>query len=391
MRTSEIVRRLRASFASRFGGADEVVLVRAPGRVNLIGDHTDYNEGFVLPTTLDRAVYTAVRTRRDRTVVLYASHFDEEVQYALDDRPATRSGSWESYVTGAVEELRREGRLDHGFEMLVYGDVPLGAGLSSSAALEVSVVYALDVLFDLDLDPVHAVRLCQSVEHRYAGVECGIMDQFVSRLGRSGSAMLLDCRSLAYRHEPLELRRSGHALVIVDSLVSRGLAETKYGERRAECVRAVAAARNAHPGVESLRDVTPQMLEAQRGIMSEAVYKRARHVLDENDRVLRAAEALLDGGYERFGRLMNASHRSLRDLFEVSCAELDTLAAAAQAVEGVLGARMTGGGFGGCTVNLVRADSVVRLTTLLTEAYDNEYGRKPAFYVLDQSYETEVL
>lgn len=389
--TREIVTRLQTSFENVFGSADRLVVVRAPGRVNLIGDHTDYNDGFVLPITIDRDAYVAVRARSDGEVVLYSSHYNEQIRYPLQERRTVEAGSWTSYVSGAIEELVVRGDLTAGVEMLVDGDVPIGAGLSSSAALEVAVVHALDVLFGMKLDPVEAIRLCQTVEHRYAGVDCGIMDQFVSRLGRAGSALLLDCRSLQYELVSFSPSTDGLALAIADSGVTRELATSKYGERRAECQRALAVLKEAYPDVHSLRDVTPDMAAARRGDMDDPLYDRVRHVLDENARVLRGAAALRDGLFDHFGELMNQSHASLRDRFEVSSAELDTLVTAAQQTEGVLGARMTGGGFGGCTITLVRVKAVEMLREALRVAFMEAHGRSPRIFVLERNHQIETL
>lgn len=390
----EMVRRGLTSFEEILGSADHVTVVRAPGRVNLIGDHTDYNDGFVLPMTIDRSACVSARARRDEEVVLYSTHFREKIRYPLHDMPISEAGSWTSYVGGVIEELRRAGGITSGVDMIVDGDIPLGAGLSSSAALNVAVAHALDVVFGLELDPIETVRLCRAVEHRYAGLECGIMDPFVSRFGRAGSALLLDCRSFEYEHIPFSPFSDSAAhlsLAIVDSRVTRELATSRYGVRHAECLQAAAAVREAHPSVESLRDVTPEMLSACRSDMDDRLYRRARHVLDENARVLNAADALRDGAFDRFGALMNGSHASLRDLFEVSCPELDTLVSAAQRTEGVLGARMTGGGFGGCTVNLVRTPAVGEFEATLRKAYLTAHGRSPRLYVVSRNDRTETL
>lgn len=391
-RSGEIVDKLRRYFADVFGPpSDTTIVVRAPGRVNLIGDHTDYNDGFVLPTPIHLAAYVVARARNDMQVGLFASQFGERMEYDLDGPPAVEPGSWMSYVEGVVEEIRKRGVLDAGFELFIHGDVPLGAGLSSSAALEVAVALALVDLFGLELDPLTTIRLCQRAEHRYAGVECGIMDQFVSRLGRAGTALLLDCRTLEYDLVPFSPSENGLALVIADTGVQRGLAASKYGERRVECARAAAVLREAFPNLANLRDATGEMLTQRRSAMGDVVYARARHVVEENARVLDAADALRDRAFDRFGALMNRSHESLRDLFEVSCAELDTLAYAARGVEGVLGARMTGAGFGGCTVNLVRADAVDALAKTLTDAYRRAHSRSPSIYVPRQSVQAERL
>ncbi len=409
------VDKFRSLFGETFARNGPAVVVRAPGRVNLIGDHTDYNDGFVLPATLNRAVYVGVSPREDGVVRLYSNNFDEHLEYEISARPETADSSWIQYVTGAIEELRARassrGGVERGFDMLIYGDVPLGAGLSSSAALTVAVVFGLETLFELDLDVVDSIRLSRLVEHRYAGVECGIMDPFASRLGRRDHALFLDCRSLEYEHVPLPLAAAGLALVLVDSGVSRELAGSMYGERRRECDQVVAAFRRADRSITSLRDVGDALMEtgaagtakpapvgggavdidAESDVDGGVLLRRARHVIEENARVLRARDALQAARYAEFGELMNESHVSLRDLYEVSIPEIDTLVAEAQAVEGVLGSRMTGGGFGGCTVNLVRLDAVDRLRSHLESAYSSAHGRRPAVFAVEENFETGVL
>ena len=380
-----------SSFRAAFGETDanDILIVRAPGRVNLIGDHTDYHEGFVLPMTIDRCAYAALRARNDDTVNLYAAQFDEWITYPLSERPETEPGAWAAYVTGVVSELRD--RLPGGFEMLVESDVPIGAGLSSSAALSTAVIYGLDQLFGLGIDPIDAVRLSRQVEHRYAGVSCGIMDPFVSRLGRRRHALLLDCRSLACEHVPLANterdRTDAFEIVIADSGVRRKLAASGYNARRSECEQALETIRKTRPDVRSLRDAKPDDLP----LLSPLQHRRVRHVLEENDRVLQAREALRKEDLEAFGALMNQSHDSLRDLYEVSCKELDTLVAAARNVDGVAGARMTGGGFGGCTVHLVRQDAVPALREALCETYAKTYGRAPVIYTVRENHRTERM
>ena len=380
-----------SSFRAAFGKTDanDILIVRAPGRVNLIGDHTDYHEGFVLPMTIDRCAYAALRARNDDTVNLYAAQFDEWITYPLSERPETEPGAWAAYVTGVVSEL--PDRLPGGFEMLVESDVPIGAGLSSSAALSTAVIYGLDQLFGLGIDPIDAVRLSRQVEHRYAGVSCGIMDPFVSRLGRRRHALMLDCRSLACEHVPLANterdRTDAFEIVIADSGVRRKLAASGYNARRSECEQALETIRKTRPDVRSLRDAKPDDLP----LLSPLQHRRVRHVLEENDRVLQAREALRKEDLEAFGALMNQSHDSLRDLYEVSCEELDTLVAAARNVDGVAGARMTGGGFGGCTVHLVRQDAVPALREALCETYAKTYGRAPVIYTVRENHRTERM
>lgn len=386
-----LVRRFHTILRKRFGDYSRGVIVRAPGRVNLIGDHTDYNDGFVLPATIDRDVYVGVVEREDNRVQIYSLNFRDEIEYELGRQRGAPVSSWESYLTGAVEELRSRDLLPGGFGMLVYGNVPLGAGLSSSAALEVAAVYGLQSLFGFELPPVEAIRLSQQVEHRYVGVQCGIMDQFASYMGRRGHALFLDCRTLEHEHVPLPLSEAGLAIAIVDSRVARELARSKYSERLLECDRVVQTLQKVEPSVTALRDVSSAMLQEHRSLLEETLQRRARHVVDENQRVQRARDALLSGSYELFGRLMNESHESLRTLYEVSISELDHLVEAAQNSPGVLGARMTGGGFGGCTVNLVRRNAVAEFERHVMTTYAAEFGREPHVYILRQNHQMELL
>ena len=395
-------RTLRA-FREQFGSApdaERVIIGQAPGRVNLLGDHTDYNGGFVLPATIDRAVYVALRRRADQSVRLRALSFEGEAFYPLSDPPFDEMPLWARYVAGVAEELRRRaGGLPAGFEGVIYGNVPLGAGLSSSAALEVSVALTLDALFSLSLDPVETAKLCQHVEHEYVGTKCGIMDQFASRLGRAGHALFLDCRSLDYEHIPLPLKGASSAgassteacFVIADSGVSRELADSKYNERRGECDEAVRFFQQFEKGIETLRDVSSDLFEEYGEKLPDPLFRRARHVVTENRRVEEGAQLLAAGDLEAFGRLMDASHASLRDDYEVSAEELDVLAETAQGTEHVLGARMTGAGFGGCTVTLARREALPALRQRMRARYAEQFGREPELYVVEQNLEARLL
>ncbi len=380
---------LREHFARRYCDAAGIRMALGPGRVNLLGDHTDYNDGFVLPMTVDRAVYVALRARSDDTVRLYSVNFDQAVDYTLGNLPEVETDSWASYMGGVVEELRTRGLLQRGFEAVIHGDVPLGGGLSSSAALEVATTVALQRLFDFALDAVEAVKLCQTVEHRYVGVQCGIMDQFASRLGRAGHALFLDCRSLEHRDIPLDLSQA--RVVIVNSGVKRKLAGSKYNERRAECQAAVDAIGAKAPGIAALRDVSPELLAGHAGDLPENVARRARHVVEENARVEAATELRANGDLEAFGALMNASHASLRDLYEVSCPELDALVEIGQGTPGVLGSRMTGAGFGGCMVNLARPEAVDPLCRRIQEIYPSRFNLEPEILALERNLEAGGL
>lgn len=376
-------------FRRRFGDTEGVSLAMAPGRVNLLGDHTDYNAGFVLPMTIDSGAYWALRRRTDATVRLYSVSFDEAIEYPLAQRPEVSPGEWSSYVGGVIEELRKRGLVTEGFEGVVYGNMPLGGGLSSSAALEVATAVALQALFGFPQDPVETVKLCQRVEHVYAGVQCGIMDQFASRIGRENHALRLDCRTLQYEHIPLAL--DDVRVVIVNSGVKRALAGSKYNERRAECQQGVEHFRQYDSAVTALRDVSRELLEQHAEELPANVGKRCRHVVTENQRVLDAAERLRNGQLDAFGRLMNESHASLRDLYEVSCPELDALVEIGQGTEGVLGARMTGAGFGGCTVHLVRNDAVAALEERIRTLYPQRCNLESGIFVLTHNLEAGPL
>ena len=368
-------------FESRFGGTGDVVFAMAPGRVNLIGEYTDFNDGYVMPMTIDRGIYVAIRKRSDNQVRVASVRYSELIEYDLDDFSAPTPGSWSSYVFGVVEELRLRGLLDSGFEAVVDGNVNLGAGLSSSAALEVATAVSLQEVFGFEMEPVDMVKLCQHVEHSYANVLCGIMDQFACRIGQKDHALFLDCRSLDYENVPVAL--GDHRIVIVSSEVKRSLASSAYNTRRAECQEAVDHFVQFDPGIESLRDVSADMFEENGDELSANARRRSRHVIAENQRVLNAVASLKAGQLAEFGRLMIESHKSLRDDFEVSCPELDLLVELADNTDGVLGSRMTGAGFGGCTVSLIHQDAVELLISRLNNDYTARFNLVPGVFVLE--------
>ena len=375
---------IRSQFTATFGDDNELQVIMAPGRVNLIGEYTDFNEGFVFPMTVDRGVYAGIRARADQRVRVASSRFGELIDYHLDDFEKPVPGHWSCYVLGVIEELRLLGLVTHGFDAVIDGNLNLGAGLSSSAALETATALALQSLFGFEMSRVDVATLCQRVEHRYANVMCGIMDQFASGLGRSGHALLLDCRTLSHVNIPANLDE--HRIVIISSEVKRELASSAYNERRAECEEGVKLFRQYDPTIASLRDVTPDLFDAYGDQLSDVVLRRCRHVITENARVLDASAALSAGELPHFGRLMTASHKSLRDDFEVSCDELDCLVDIANGIEGVLGSRMTGAGFGGCTVTLSHKDALETLKAgLLT--YTNRFGLNPEVFVLQANLE----
>jgi galactokinase len=368
---------LRARFAETFPDVGKAeFVVRAPGRVNLIGEHTDYNGGFVCPMAIDRETAIVGRSRADAIVRMHSILSKETVEFACDREVAKEGPEWALYAKGSVEAMRRKGKVRRGFDCVVDSTVPLGGGLSSSASFEVATALATLAANAATMERVELALGCQWAEHNYPGVPCGIMDQFISAMGRKGHAMLLDCRDQSMKHVPLDDPKV--RVVIANSNVRHELASGEYGKRRKQCEEAVAAIRKKHATVEVLRDVTEKMLEGLRGEMDGVVYRRARHVITEISRTTEFAAGLEKRDYRRCGELMYGSHASLRDDYEVSCAELDALVDIARGVEGVYGARMTGGGFGGCIVALCDAAAVEGLTAAIEAEYPKRAGGKEA-------------
>lgn len=353
-------------------------IFRAPGRVNLIGEHTDYNDGFVMPAAIEFYTWVAASKRNGRILRVHSEQFGETIDLSLDALAGPPRKHWSDFIRGVAAVMQAMGHTLSGANLVIYGQVPLGAGLSSSASLEVSTALALKSVSNFELPPLELVKICQRAEHEYAGTRCGIMDQFIATFGRSGHALMLDCRSLDYNFLPIppDVR-----LVICNTMVKHELAAGEYNHRRADCEAGVRTLGQHLPNVLALRDVTLAGLEMHRNALPELVYRRCRHVISENQRVLAAADALQSGDLGRFGQLMHESHRSLREDYEVSCRELDLLVELASACAGLYGARMTGGGFGGCTVNLVRSDAVDRFQCRITEAYEQRTGKIPDVYV----------
>ncbi len=371
------VERLRDDFRARFGAEPRVF--RAPGRVNLIGEHTDYNGGFVLPMAIDRETVVAAAPREDRRVRLFSLNVEGSFEFDLDAPGEKQRGIWLDYVEGVARALEAGGLRLGGADLAVASDVPVGSGLSSSAALEVSTGLALASVSGLEVDRVQLALAGQKAEHEYVGAKVGIMDQFIASLGREGHALLIDCRTLEAVNIPFDTSRV--EVVICDTGVRHELASSEYNARRAECERGVELLRRRLPDIRALRDVSVVEFERHEGELPEPVRRRCRHVVTENDRTLEASDALRRGDLEGMGLLMDASHKSLRDDYEVSCPELDFLAETAWGLEGVLGSRMTGGGFGGSTVSLVRRDRVEEFGAALGAEYERRFNRRPTLYV----------
>ena len=368
--------------------APPTLFTRAPGRVNLIGEHTDYNEGFVLPAAINRAAYVAARPRDDRQLHLYANQQSERATLSLDELQPDRVGGWAAYAAGMADFLQQAGYTLRGAELLIDGDVPQGAGLSSSAALEVAVGATLLTLAGHPIDRVQLAQIGQQTEHKYIHVLSGIMDQMISALGKANHALLIDCRD--YSNQPLPLRADAQ-IVVCNSKVKRELAQSGYNQRRAECDEAVRLLRAVLPEIQTLRDVTPEQLDQHAALLPSNVLKRARHIITENARVLQSADALKRGDIQRFGALMNEAHTSYRDDFEASLREIEVLVGAAQSLPGVYGSRLTGGGWGGCTVSLVDNEAVERFCSTVGAIYEREIGYTPDIYVCTAADGVEVV
>lgn len=373
-------KRFAAQFQSRFG--DWPQIYRAPGRVNLMGDHTDYNDGFVLPAAIGFQCWAAISKRADNNFVIFSENLEDTAVVPDGQESGGVLAPWSRYPQGVIRELRNFGYELSGANLSLSSEVPMGAGLSSSAAIEVSAAYALLGLFGHKIDPLRVARLCQRAENDFVGARCGIMDQFTSCHGQAHHALFLDCRTLEYRtiRMPDPLR-----LVICNTLVERQLGSNKsqYNTRRGECEEGVLELSKVLPNVQALRDVTLAQLEKHRERLSNAIYKRCRHVITENDRVRRMASALETDQRLLMKDLMHASHLSLRDDYEVSCRELDLMVQLATQQEGVYGSRMTGAGFGGCTVNMVLRDFVAEFQKRVSAAYLAETGQRPEIYVCE--------
>jgi galactokinase len=351
---------------------------RAPGRVNLIGEHTDYNDGFAMPAAIEFYCWVAVGARTDRKLSIYSEEFSAAAEADLSSPGLQPSKTWSDYPVGVALQLEKAGLRPRGANLLVESEVPMGAGLSSSAAIEVATALALSDGSARPLDHLQLALLCQRAENEFVGARVGIMDQFVSLHGQEDHALLLDCRALSF--ESLLIPDSVK-LVICNTMVKHELASSEYNRRRADCEQAVRRLAGVLPGIRALRDVTIEQLEGNRELLSEVTYKRALHVVSENARVLDSAEALRSGDIGRFGKRMAESHRSLRDLYEVSCRELDLMVDLANRQKGIFGARMTGGGFGGATINLVDARYAGEFKEKMGKSYQRETGLVPQIYI----------
>jgi galactokinase len=374
MLASEVVDKFQEIFNSQ-----DPLLVRSPGRVNLIGEHTDYNNGFVLPAAVDKAIYLAIERRRDDEVHLFAMDLGQSYRGPIQVQLTPSALHWPNYILGVVEQLKGLGFAIGGFNCVFAGDIPLGAGMSSSAALENAVIFAINRLFQLGLDPMTMVRLSQKAENEFVGLQCGIMDMFASMFGRKDQVIRLDCQSMEYIYFPF--KAPGLRILLLDTQVEHSLASSEYNVRRQQCEAGVKLVQRHHPEVKSLRDVTSGMLEAHVAPVDELIWRRCSFVVEENERVLTGTEDLLRGDLAAFGKKMYASHEGLSKKYEVSCKESDWLVEQVKGAEGVIGARQMGGGFGGCTINLVKAEAIGELVARLGPAYKRVMNRELKWYI----------
>lgn len=366
---------IKELFERKFG--NDFNIFSAPGRINIIGEHTDYNEGFVLPAAIDKKIYLAIAPGGGTTVNIVSTDFNESVEFDIKDTKPDLP-HWAKYPFGVIKELQALGYYPGGFNAVFGGDIPTGAGLSSSAAIECAFSGALNVLFEFGADKFTLARIGQSAEHKHVGVRCGIMDQFTSFFGKKENVVFIDCRSLEHEYYPLNLQ--DYELVIADTQVKHSLASSAYNERRMQCEEGVKKISNQHTYVKSLRDVTFDMLYDYKKKLEKEVFLRCEYVLEENERVLKTCKALQNNDISQVGELLLLSHEGLKNKYEVSCNELDLLIETSKQIEGVMGARMMGGGFGGCTISLVKSQSVEAFKSEVSRAYQKEFNKPPVFY-----------
>jgi galactokinase len=382
MKISEVVEK---KFVELFH--ETPIIIRSPGRVNLIGEHTDYNMGFVLPAAIDKAIYFALSPAADSRCRLYSYDLKDEYHFSLENLEHSKK-SWPNYLIGVVDQMMKNGHTVGGFNCVFGGNIPIGAGLSSSAAIEAGLIFGLSRLFNLDIDKLDMVKMAQKAENEFVGVKCGIMDQFINIFGEQDNVLKIDCRSLEYEYLPFN---HNVAIVLFDSCVKHSLASSEYNKRREECDAGVEIIRRQHPSVTHLRDVSPEMLASVKSKMNDLTYRRCKYVVEEDTRLLAACDALKENDLQSFGTFMFETHEGLKNDYEVSCKELDVLVELVKNNPKVYGARMMGGGFGGCTINLVEPDAVVQVCSSVGKEYAKVFGAEPKAYITSISAGTEIL
>lgn len=381
-----ITERIRLQFIDLF--QEEPLVVMSPGRINLIGEHTDYNRGYVLPAAIDKVTVVAMREREDQLVHLVASDLDANLVISLG-QPLKPAGNWSDYVIGVVDQFQKRNLPVRGFNLVFGGNVPLGAGMSSSAALECAVAFALNEQLDAKLNLMDLVKLAQKAENEFVGVNCGIMDQFSSMFGQKNRVLKLDCETLEYESVPFEM--DGFRIVLLDTNVKHSLGSSEYNIRRSQCEEGLALLNRQYPDLTNLRNASLDQLDQVLLKEHPVLYHRCRYVMEENQRLLNACKALHTNDLRTFGKMMYASHEGLSRRYEVSCPELDFLVEQVKPVEAVYGARMMGGGFGGCTINLVKTEAVNKLIETVGNRYKDHTGTSLGTYVVQIGNGTTLL
>jgi len=367
---------------------EEPLLIRSPGRVNLIGEHTDYNEGFVLPAAIDKEIILALTPSGKSESSLYALDLNEAFEFQIDSIKKSDKG-WPNYLLGVVDQFQKRGYKTEGFNCVFGGNIPIGAGLSSSAAIEAGLAFALNKTFGLGIDRLNLVKMAQKSENEFVGVQCGIMDQFVNIFGAKNKVLKLDCRSFAYEYYPFVL--DDVSIVLCDTQISHSLASSEYNIRRQQCERGVTVLQKTNPNIRSLRDVTIEMLELHKNIINPISYIRCFYVICENNRLIAACDDLKKGDLKAFGEKMYQTHTGLRDNYEVSCPELDFLVDLTLDIDDVLGSRMMGGGFGGCTINLVKQKDLDEIIKEIQRMYKLRWGKNLKVYITNIEAGTSII
>jgi galactokinase len=382
----DIVNSIDIKFRQTFN--EEPLIVRSPGRVNLIGEHTDYNMGFVLPGAIDKAIYYAISPRNDNSCKLLAVDLNDEFEFQIQDLKSSKKG-WPNYLMGVVDQLLKAGHKLSGFNCVFGGDIPIGAGLSSSAAIEAGLVFALNHIFNLGIAKLDLVKLAQKAENEFVGVKCGIMDQYINIFGESGNVLRIDCSSLGYEYFPFDFKNV--SIVLFDTRVSHSLASSEYNQRRKECSDGVSVISKQFPNIESLRDVSVDLLNEYKQKLDPVVFKRCKYAVEENDRLLKACNALNKKNLNEFGMLMYQTHEGLSKDYEVSCEELDYLVELLKGNPKIYGSRMMGGGFGGCTINLIENDSIEEISELVSKNYKRRFNIDSKTYVTKINSGTSII
>jgi galactokinase len=386
MNSIKIIENVEKKFREIY--SEEPLLIQSPGRINLIGEHTDYNMGFVLPGAIDKAIYYAVSQRSDEIISLCALDMNQTCELQISELKR-QENNWPNYLLGVVDQLVQAGYQVKGFNCAFGGDIPIGAGLSSSAAIEAGLAFALNHIFNFGIDKLDLVKLSQKAENEFVGVKCGIMDQFINIFGKKNKVLKIDCRSLEFEYVPFEF--TNLSIVLFDTRVSHSLASSEYNQRRKDCGEGVEIINKDFPSVFSLRDVSIEMLKEYKTKLKPIIYNRCKYAVEENTRLLSACDALKENNLNRLGALMYQTHDGLSNDYEVSCEELDYLVDAVRNDSAVYGSRMMGGGFGGCTINLIENDKIDKIVFDISKSYKQKYGRDMKSYITNIGNGTQII